>query len=217
MQVGTSIESSDLSSDLGSASRNRFETTWARLLSVLDTPTDACLASVLGITQQSVAGSKRKRRIPPGWITAMALERGVSADWLLLGEGKMLRGEAGAEGPLLVQERPAPIYKVMKHEQADEKEQPSGGKNIADLVSKTIEVLQSQTVFETALTSNIEAFHHAIDLEKKIDGVEDRIMRKVSSRLDGLENANKKLGQENQQLREDIRHDRDQEPADDTG
>lgn len=96
--------------------------------------------------------------------------------------------------------------------------------NIADLVSKTIEVLQSGTVFQTALESNIEAFHHAIVLDKKIDQVEERIMSKVSARLDGLEAENKQihaenkqLQDENQQLRQDLEHTRAQSTISDTG
>lgn len=102
--------------------------------------------------------------------------------------------------------------------------QEKQGLNIADLVSKTIEVLQSGTVFQTALESNIEAFHHAIVLDKKIDQVEERIMSKVSVRLDALEvenkqihAENKQLQDENQQLRHDLEESRSQSVVRDTG
>jgi len=96
--------------------------------------------------------------------------------------------------------------------------------NIADLVAKTIEVLQSKTVFQTALESNIEAFHHAIVLERKIDQVEDRIMEKVSKRFDELEKTTQQLGEanadlrtENQQLRQELEQSRAQSAVRDTG
>lgn len=96
--------------------------------------------------------------------------------------------------------------------------------NIADLVAKTIEVLQSKTVFQTALESNIEAFHHAIVLERKIDQVEDRIMEKVSKRFDELEKTTQQLGEanadlrtENQQLRQELEQSRAQSAIRDTG
>jgi hypothetical protein len=213
-ELGTDRQSSEFGSDLKEESRNPFSKKWARLLSALDAPTDAILASKLGITQPSVAGAKRKERIPPGWITDIALNRGVSADWLLTGEGEMSRG--GTEKARQVPPRQAgPIYNDA--EPGEESHATAPPKNIGDLVSKTIEVLQSQTVFETALTSNIEAFHHAISLEKKIDNVEDRIMNKISKRLDDLESDNKKLRRENKQLRDEIQRDRDQSVAEDTG
>ncbi len=84
-------------------------------------------------------------------------------------------------------------------------------------MAKTIEVLQSNTVFETALKSNIEAFHRAIVLEKQIDQVEDRIMTKIGGRLDALESSNQQLQAENAQLRHDLEESRAGSTLSDTG
>jgi len=72
-------------------------------------------------------------------------------------------------------------------------------------------------VFETALKSNIEAFHRAIVLEKQIDQVEDRIMAKIGGRLDALESSNQQLQTENAQLRHDLEESRAASAVQDTG
>ena len=44
--------------------------------------------------------------------------------------------------------------------------------NIKDLAYKTIEVLESETIYRTALASNINAFHHAIKMEEQMKAIQ---------------------------------------------
>lgn len=63
----------------------------ARLKTAFGVETDTDLAKSLGLQQGSISKAKQKRAVPPSWITTVALTRGVSADWLLTGEGEMRR------------------------------------------------------------------------------------------------------------------------------
>lgn len=65
----------------------------ARLKTAFGVETDTDLAKSLGLQQGSISKAKQKRAIPPSWITTVALTKGVSADWLLTGEGEMRRDE----------------------------------------------------------------------------------------------------------------------------
>ena len=73
-----------------------FDATYRRLLQGASAANDSELARALGITPQSVKGSKDKSKIPSSWITKISKENEVSADWLLYGVGAMKRGAAGA-------------------------------------------------------------------------------------------------------------------------
>ena len=68
----------------------------ARLKTAFGVETDTDLAKSLGLQQGSVSKAKQKRAVPPSWITTVALTKGVSADWLLTGEGEMRRDKRNA-------------------------------------------------------------------------------------------------------------------------
>ncbi len=210
---------------------SNFDESLRRLKVAFGVETDTDLARALDLQQGSISKAKQKRAIPPSWITTVALGQGVSADWLLTGEGEMRRDGMKFAG--ITQTRDLMQGKTQVADTAAMERQSSDAAlidpsnqnpNIADLVAKTIEVLQSKTVFQTALESNIEAFHHAIVLERKIDQVEDRIMEKVSKRFDELEKTTQQLGEanadlrtENQQLRQELEQSRAQSAIRDTG
>ncbi|MBF0482810.1 MAG: helix-turn-helix domain-containing protein [Desulfovibrionaceae bacterium] len=63
---------------------------------------------------------------------------------------------------------------------------------ISDLLTKTAKVLESDTIYRTALTSNINAFHQAVLSEKTLAIMEKR-MSDVEKRLEGLEKENAAL------------------------
>jgi hypothetical protein len=235
MPKNKDINSDDRKGDLfGSSSGSSdsklpksFDEIFGRLKLVFGVETDTDFARCMGFKQGSVSGAKQKKAIPPAWITEVALSKGVSADWLLTGEGEMRR-EGGAKFANVTQTRE--LMEGRKPEsrriqwkdaapaalQASIYNDTSQQSGIADLVAKTIDVLQSNTVFETALKSNIEAFHRAIVLEKQIDQVEDRIMAKIGGRLDALESSNQQLQTENAQLHAEnkaIRHELEESRA----
>lgn len=69
-----------------------FEGVFARLKSVFGVKTDTDLAKCLGLQQGSISKAKQKKSVPPSWITTVSLTKGISADWLLTGEGEIKRG-----------------------------------------------------------------------------------------------------------------------------
>jgi phage repressor protein C with HTH and peptisase S24 domain len=69
-----------------------FEGVLARLKSVFRVKTDTDLAKCLGLQQGSISKAKQKKSVPPSWITTVALTKGISADWLLTGDGEIKRG-----------------------------------------------------------------------------------------------------------------------------
>jgi hypothetical protein len=69
-----------------------FDEVLSRLKKSTESDSDTKLALNLGLSQGSISGAKQKRKIPPGWIVSVATTFGVSADWLLSGNGPMKRG-----------------------------------------------------------------------------------------------------------------------------
>ncbi len=97
----------------GSKLPNSFDSILGRLKLVFGVDTDTDFASKMGFRQGAVSSAKQKQAIPPAWIMEVALTQGVSADWLLTGEGEMKRGAT--------QERPEPAQAApvrMETEQA---------------------------------------------------------------------------------------------------
>jgi hypothetical protein len=191
------------------------------------------LADALDVKHSTITTSRRRGAVPASWLLTISDKTGVSVDWLRTGEGEMTRGGAQfakiRPGERWDDPRPGsedgPLWKAGLYQRHKEESEPQASiyndtsqqSGIADLVAKTIEVLQSNTVFETALKSNIEAFHRAIVLEKQIDQVEDRIMAKIGGRLDALESSNQQLQTENAQLRHDLEESRAASAVRDTG
>lgn len=97
MKENHSVESSVESSD-GDLSTD-FDNLYERLKQATGAKTDAELGQAMGIRQSSVSVAKKRKQIPPVWITKVSMGTGVSADWLLYGEGPMRRGERPAGAP----------------------------------------------------------------------------------------------------------------------
>jgi len=70
-----------------------------RMKLATNTKSDTAFAQALRVRQSSVSGAKDRQRIPPAWAVQIALEYGVSMDWLMLGEGEMMRGASAPERP----------------------------------------------------------------------------------------------------------------------
>ncbi len=222
----TSDIGSEKSSELGDFSANQ-ESFGSRISEARKSFgfTQKELAQKIGVTANSIQNYE-KGQVPSGDIVVrLARAFSCSTDWLLTGEDEPPRGgtkfASAPQARELMQGR-APEAGRDQWREAAPTEQPSiyndtsQQSGIADLVAKTIEVLQSNTVFETALKSNIEAFHRAIVLEKQIDQVEDRIMAKIGGRLDALEASNQQLQSENAQLHAEnkaIRHELEESRA----
>gem|GEM_PF-7033410 len=60
------------------------------------------------------------------------------------------------------------------------------GIRMSDMLTKTAEILESETIYRTALASNINAFHQALGAERKNVDLQDRVTQ-LEERLRILE------------------------------
>ncbi|GAB7082326.1 helix-turn-helix domain-containing protein [Megalodesulfovibrio paquesii] len=197
-----------------------FEGVLSRLKQVFSVKTDTDLALELNLRQGSISAAKHKRSIPPAWITTVALSKGVSADWLLTGEGAMRRDQP-SEGASLKRNADHPQRRAEDHdEQID-------AFDMGDVLAQTIDILNSRTVYTTAIVSNIKAFHKAIVTERKLDSMQDQLDKALGAiqlKLDNLERENNQIREENKmiqaenrQLRLGLEHHRAGDAFEDTG
>jgi hypothetical protein len=84
-----------------------FDEKMERILKAVGTRKDTDLARALGISPQSIAGARKRQLIPGAWVETVAELFNVSADWLLFGEGQMLRPSREAAGETIAP-RPTP-------------------------------------------------------------------------------------------------------------
>ena len=92
-QLPTSLPSSD--TDLGS-----FEEIFDRLKLASGVATDSDLGRALGLKQSTISQTKSRKHVPAAWVVTISHAFGVSADWILYGEGPMKRG--GEDDALLM-------------------------------------------------------------------------------------------------------------------
>lgn len=94
-------------------------------------------------------------------IRPEAYKRGINIDWIITGEGSKTFGTGTRIS------EPASNYNhasSLVHT----------GK-ISDSLAKTAAILESESIFSHALSSNIEAFHYALIIEKKLNIAIDKI------------------------------------------
>ncbi|UJX42999.1 helix-turn-helix domain-containing protein [Desulfovibrio sp. JY] len=72
----------------------RFDEIFARLKQAVGAQTDIELGTSLGLKQQTISTTKRRKQLPAIWITRASLAYGISSDWILYGTGSMRRGES---------------------------------------------------------------------------------------------------------------------------
>lgn len=187
-----------------------FDAILDRLKDATNTKSDTAFAKALGLRQSSVSGAKKRGQIPPTWGVQVAEMTGASLDWLLLGESGQ---------PLCRVNRTA--TSKSKGEDAQVKQGAMAGDgpdfNTAEIISKTIEILESKTVFTTAIVSNIEAFHEAIQMKHEMQRFKVEMQTETAKMINDIHKEVDQLRQENQQLRDEIQRDRDQEATKDTG
>lgn len=187
---------------------NKFDDILGRLKLVFGVETDTDFARSMGFRQGAVSSAKQKQAIPPAWITEVALSKGISADWLLTGEGEMRRD--GARFASVTQTRElmqgkmpesaAPVAPERPAKEDDTHSRP----NIGDLLVKTAQVLESDTVYSRALVSNIEAFHHGVLTDQRVDHLErelNQALSSIQSQLAQLRDESKEIKAENKEIK----------------
>jgi len=228
-------------SSLENKPENDFELVLARLKAVFDVETDTDLAKKLDLKQGSISTAKQKKSVPPTWITAVALKHGISADWLLTGEGEMRRGLKFKPAALPNQDMDPTVGSGGFFDQAASRlaaqSRNAGSANngsdfglgdvenfdMGEVLAQTIDILNSKTVFTTAIVSNIKAFHKAITTEKKIEDMQEQLSQALASfssfqgQLDKTNQIVSKLQSENEKLRQELEQTRAGSTLSDTG
>lgn len=72
---------------------------------------------------------------------------------------------------------------------------------MSDMLTKTAEVLESDTIYRTALASNINAFHQAVRSERTLVRIEER-MAEWEAKADAMARELSELRRENRELKE---------------
>ena len=150
--------------------------------------TQADFANRAGINVNTLRNYERGDSLPNLEVAASICKHfGISTDWLLFGEGPMRRGESAAEAPQ------APAAPSLAAED-DFK--------MTDMVTMTVEVLESDTIYRTALASNIRAFHQAVRSERLLTQLVERVAAleareerwaQIEARMTELEKENAEL------------------------
>ena len=137
-------------------------------------------ANRLNINKNTLGFYERDERTPNATFVAdICKQECIATDWLLYGEGPMRRGETAPAAASPAQPQPSPPEEDFK---------------MVDMVTKTVEVLESDTIYRTALASNINAFHQAVRSERTLARLEER-MELLEKRVEELASENAYLKQ----------------------
>jgi len=70
-----------------------------RLQTLLGVDNDSKLALALGVNRQTLGSWRTRDSVPYELCVSIAMERGVSLDWLLTEDGEMLKGDSAPTRP----------------------------------------------------------------------------------------------------------------------
>lgn len=134
----------------------------------------------LGFTQKDLAGlldvnigtirNYEAGLLPKGgYIIILSKVLHCSIDWLLMGVGpeNIEQGAVSGSGATSRENN------IVREQSVEYKN--NNQSKISDLITKTVSVLESDTIYRHALTSNINAFHHSILLNAKLEKMEMRL------------------------------------------
>lgn len=133
------------------------------------------LAQKTGISRAAIQ-SYEAGKIPKGdYLLVLSELLECSVDWLLKGTLPQATAPDCAQPAPQAQQTPA---------EDDFK--------MSDMLTKTAEVLESDTIYRTALASNINAFHQAVNSERTLARLEERMVA-LETRMEELANENNQL------------------------
>jgi hypothetical protein len=240
-ELRTNNSNSEKISEFAELTPNSFEAIFSRIMLAIGTKKASDVAAALGISQSSVSGSKRRGNIPDGWYPIIADKFGVSADWLRTGEGEMRRGLKFKPAALPNQDMDPTVgsggFVDLVAGSPAAQERKAGNANnggdfglgdvenfdVGEVLAQTIDILNSKTVYTTAIVSNIKAFHKAITTEKKIEDMQEQLSQALVSfssfqaQLDKTNQVVSKLQSENEKLRQELEQSRAGSTLSDTG
>lgn len=95
----------------------------------------------------------------------------ININWLLTGDGEMIQGD-----------KKGSLYNKVEDEDPE----------VADLLSRTVEILKSGTDYSASLSANIRSFHRAIKTENRLDTLE----AEMKSVKNGIKKSNQIRGED---------------------
>ena len=188
------------------------------------------MADALDVKHSTITTARRRGAVPASWLLTISDKTGVSVDWLRTGEGEMKRGGAQfakiRPGERWDDPRPGsedgPLWKAglyQRHKEEPEpqpsiyNDSPRKDVSIADLLAKTARVLESNTIYREALHSNIEAFHHGVVLDERVNKMEEQFGQALAS----LQAQLREIQAENKTIRHELEESRAASAIRDTG
>lgn len=154
-----------------------------RIRQVRGEKTQSEFAGLTSIPKNTLGRYERGEIIPGGEaISLLCKNIGIDPNWLLFGEGPMRRGETAPAAPAAAPNEPPPA------------QPPEEDFKMVEMVTMTVEVLESETIYRTALASNIRAFHQAVRSERTLARLEER-MELLEKRVEELASENAYLKQ----------------------
>lgn len=158
------------------------------------------LGEKIGASKQTVSGYEKGRSYPSyDFLTNLAVLAGISLDWIITGhESVVIPSIATPKKP---KGEIAATIEPGRHDQLNRptfaNRPPVHGANLgqtnpaampvedlidesfsmSEMVTMTIEVLESKTVYRSALASNVRAFHQAVKMEGEMKGVKEEVQQ----------------------------------------
>lgn len=145
----------------------------------------------IGASKQTISGYEKGRSYPSyDFLTSLAGLAAVSLDWLITGHESLVspsiatpakkKGEIAASiepGQSMLnrhKQSHQPISKTVPcQSNAVEASHVEDSFSMSEMVTMTIEVLESKTVYRSALASNVRAFHQAVKMEGEMQGLKE--------------------------------------------
>jgi len=137
---------------------------------------------------------KKANSVPLSEFVILANTYNLCIDWLVFGIGPIYK-DAKSESIHQSTESENTTRSVTVHRQ-QKPDDPSGQPPVTELITKTIEILESKTVYSSALSANIQAFHEATRAEQKFQELQantEKRFKEMESRITALETENNKL------------------------
>ncbi len=142
-----------------------FEIIWHRVKKITGWKKQNDLCIFLGITSASVSGAKALGVFREPWAKKIAEEYNTTVE-------EILRGK--------------PQHSSLAESQDPAISTDYDNFRISEKIQKTVEVLESNTIYRAALSANIDAFHHGITQEQIVLD-QQQLMKEQQQRMASLE------------------------------
>jgi len=157
----------------------------------------AAFSAKLNVGQSTIGRYEKGGRSPDAeFILLLKKHYKVNPNWLITGEGsKFIQNGINETCLRIDQESESENKGKYATENLSQTGETSPGK-ITELITKTIEILESNTVYSGALSANIDAFHEATRTEKQLRDLKISVEHRfnmMDQRIAVLESENKRL------------------------